>query len=74
MLTLVALTYVDIDEDNDSLDVALDTPPVSAHSHKMPRVEMAKPAESAGDVVSPVQEEEKPLPGRLPWKPPKYGV
>ena len=50
------MTYVDIDDDTDSLDVTVDTPPHSM-SHKMPHVEMVKPAETPEDVQTPKEEE-----------------
>ena len=57
-----ALTYVDLDDDNDSSDVAVDTPPMSAQ-HKMPQVEAAKPAQTEEDLAASKQEEPQPPPG-----------
>ena len=68
ILTPSALTYVDIDDDTDSLDVGTDTPPTSAHpTHggRMPQVETPKPAETAEDAALSPKEEEKPVPGNV---------
>ena len=55
-----ALTYVDLDEDTDSMEATLDTPPpnkVGGKPHLMPHVEPAKPVETPEDVAA--KEEEK---------------
>ncbi|KAK2140507.1 hypothetical protein LSH36_1333g00017 [Paralvinella palmiformis] len=54
-----ALTYVDLDDDNDSFEVAVDTPLTSAR-HKMPQVEVAKPAQTEVDLAAAKQEEPQP--------------
>ena len=58
MINTLALTYVDLDDDTDSLDVAVDTPPTSAHPS---RSEPPKSAATPDEVASP-KEEEKPAP------------
>lgn len=57
-----ALTYVDLDEDNDSLDVGVDTPPIIGHP-KMPPLDM-HPPKPAADEAPPVKQEEKPKPSK----------
>jgi len=59
-----ALTYVDLDDDNDSFEVAVDTPLTSAR-HKMPQVEVAKPAQTEVDLAAAKQEEPQPPAGKL---------
>ena len=54
------MTYVDLDDDVDSVDAAMEThpAPTAAHAHqRMPRPEMMKPAETVDDQVK----EDKPV-------------
>ena len=61
MCVNIALTYVDLDDDADSLDVAVDTPPpASAGSHSKMAADMAG-SQTPADILSPA--EEKPPPG-----------
>ena len=65
MCVNTALTYVDLDDDADSLDVAVDTPPpASAGSHSKMAADMAG-SQTPADVLSPA--EEKPPPGKLTY-------
>ena len=55
-----ALTYVDIDDDNDSFEVGVDTPPITGH-HKMPPLDM-RPVKPTPEEVPAPKQEEKPAP------------
>ena len=54
------MTYVDLDDDTDSLDVAVDTPPPVPHQPRMPHAEPVKPAQTPDEVATPKEEEKLP--------------
>ena len=60
LFNILALAYVDLDDD-DSMDVAMETPTPPFDVPKMPHSEMAKPTETPEDLAA---KEEKPAPGK----------
>jgi len=59
--TQTPVEQVDHDDDTDSLDVAVDTPPPIPHHTKMPHAEPVKPALTPDEVATPKEEDKKPL-------------